>query len=165
VATADLFPRVSVTGFVGFFSGDLGGLFASGAGNDTRAWSVAPSVSWAAFDLGTVRARIRASEAHSDAAAAQYALAVRTALEDTENRFVDYATQQARLKSLGGQAAASRRAAELAEIQYREGVADFLTLLDAQRTQLEAEDAVAQAQGAVNVSVVGIYKALGGGAL
>ena len=165
VATADLFPRVHVSGFVGFLSGDLGPLFASGGGTDTSAWSITPSVTWPAFDLGSVRARLRASEARSDAAAARYELAVRTALEDTENRFVEYAAQQTRLRSLGGQAEASRRAAELAGIQYREGVTDFLTLLDAQRTLLEAEDAVAQAQGDVNVSVVGIYKALGGGAL
>jgi len=82
--------------------------------------------------------------------------------EDTENGFVAYSSGQAQLKSLNEQAQASRRAADLAEIQYREGVADFLVLLDAQRTQLDAEDAVAQAETAVNVSVVAIYKALGG---
>jgi outer membrane protein, multidrug efflux system len=84
------------------------------------------------------------------------------ALEDTENSLVAYSTRQAQLKSLAEQAAASRRAAELAETQYREGVADFLVLLDAQRTQLDAEDSVAQAETSVNVSVVAIYKALGG---
>jgi multidrug efflux system outer membrane protein len=66
------------------------------------------------------------------------------------------------LKSLVEQASASRHAAELAEIRYREGAADFLVLLDAQRTQLDAEDAVAQVETEVNVSVVAIYKALGG---
>lgn len=53
-------------------------------------------------------------------------------------------TRQAQFKSLAEQAAASRRAAELPETQYREGVADFLVLLDAQRTRLDAEDSVAQ---------------------
>jgi multidrug efflux system outer membrane protein len=75
---------------------------------------------------------------------------------------VAYSTGQAQLKSLTEQAAASRRAADLADTQYREGVADFLVLLDAQRTQLDAEDSVAQAETSVNVSVVAIYKALGG---
>jgi len=84
------------------------------------------------------------------------------ALEDTENSFVAYSTRQTQLKSLMEQASASRRAAELAEVRYREGAADFLVLLDAQRTQLDAEDAVAQAETEVNVSVVAIYKALGG---
>jgi len=162
VATADLFPRVSVTGFVGFLSGDVGHLFGTTAGNDSRAWSVTPSVSWAAFDFGSVRARLRASNAQSDAAAANYEKIVLTALEDTENSLVAYSTRQEQLKSLTEQAAASRRAADLAETQYREGVADFLVLLDAQRTQLDAEDSVAQAETAVNVAVVAIYKALGG---
>jgi multidrug efflux system outer membrane protein len=162
VATADLFPRVSVTGFVGFLSGDVGRLFGTSTGNDARAWSVTPSVSWAAFDIGSVRARLRASEAQSDAAAANYERVVLTALEDTENSFVAYSTRQLRLKSLSEQAAASRRAAELADVQFREGVADFLVLLDAQRTQLDAEDSVAQSETAVNVAVVAIYKALGG---
>ena len=119
-------------------------------------------MSWAAFDLGSVRARLRASRAQSDAAAANYEKTVLLALEDTENSFVAYSTRQTQLKSLMEQASASRRAAELAEVRYREGAADFLVLLDAQRTQLDAEDAVAQAETEVNVSVVAIYKALGG---
>jgi outer membrane protein, multidrug efflux system len=162
VATADLFPRVNVTGFVGFLSGDVGRLFNTTPGADARAWSITPSVSWAAFDLGSVRARLRASEAQSDAAAANYERIVLTALEDTENSLVAYSARQEQLKSLTEQAGASRRAAELAAMQYREGVADFLVLLDAQRTQLEAEDSVAQAETSVNVAVVAIYKAVGG---
>jgi len=162
VATADLFPRVNVTGFIGFLSGDVGRLFGTSVGNDARAWSVAPAVSWPAFDLGSVHARLRASEAQSDAAAANYEKVVLIALEDTENAFVAYSARQTQLKSLSEQAQASHRAADLADIQYREGVADFLVLLDAQRTQLDAEDSVAQAQTAVNVAVVAIYKALGG---
>src|SRR5580692_3236452 len=162
VATADLFPRVNVTGFVGFLSGDVGRLFGTSSGNNAKAWSISPTVSWAAFDIGSVRARLRASEAQSDAAAANYEKVVLTALEDTENSFIAYSARQSQLKSLSEQAQASRRAAELADTQYREGVADFLILLDAQRTQLDAEDSVAQAETAVNVSVVAIYKALGG---
>jgi multidrug efflux system outer membrane protein len=162
VATADLFPRVSVTGFVGFLSGDVGQLFGTTARNDARAWSVTPSISWAAFDLGSVAARLRASKAAADAAAARYEKTVLTALEDTEYSFVTLGKRQVQLRSLGEQAAASRHAAEIADLQFREGSADFLVLLDAQRTQLEAEDALAQSETAVNVAVVAIYKALGG---
>ena len=59
-------------------------------------------------------------------------------------------------------ATAARRAAELAEARYRAGASDFLTLLDAQRTQLAADDALAQAEAGVNVGVVAVYKSLGG---
>jgi multidrug efflux system outer membrane protein len=162
VATADLFPRVSVSGFVGFLSGDFGHLFSSSAGTDARAWSIAPTVSWPALDYGSVRARLRASRADADGVLVNYEKTVLNALEETENAFVGYREQQTRLKSLLEQAEASRRAAELAALQYREGVTDFLTLLDAQRTQLSAESAVAESEGTVNISVVTIYKALGG---
>ncbi|MEA3151316.1 MAG: outer membrane protein multidrug efflux system [Gammaproteobacteria bacterium] len=162
VATADLFPRVTVSGFVGFLSGDFGHLFSSSPSTDSRAWSIAPSVSWSALDYGTVRARLRASRANADGALANYEKTVLNALEETENAFQGYRDQQTRLKSLLDQAAASRRAAELAALQYREGVTDYVTLLDAQRTQLSAESDVEQTVGSVNISVVTIYKALGG---
>jgi outer membrane protein, multidrug efflux system len=162
IATADLFPRVTVTGFVGFLSGDFGHLFSSSTGTDARAWSIAPAVSWPALDYGSVRARLRASRANADGAFVNYEKTVLNALEETENAFVGYREQQMQLKSLLEQAQASRRAADLAALQYREGVTDFLTLLDAQRTQLTAESAVAETEGAVNISVVAIYKALGG---
>ena len=162
VATADLFPRVNVQGFIGFLSGDFSHLFSSSAGTDARAFSVTPTVSWAALDLGSVEARLHVSKARSDAAAAAYEKAVLNALEDAETSLVAYGRAQTQLKSLIKQADASQHATALAELQYREGYADFLTLLDAQRTQLEAEDALAQAQTQVNVDVIAVYKAMGG---
>jgi multidrug efflux system outer membrane protein len=162
VATADLFPRVNVEGFVGFLSGDISHLFSVSPGTDARAWSVTPSVSWAAFDFGSVRARLHATRAQADAAAAEYEKAVLSALEDAEVSLSAYSHAQTQLKSLAEQSDAARHASALAELQYREGLVDFLTLLDAQRTQLEAEDALAQAQTQVNVDVLAVYKALGG---
>jgi multidrug efflux system outer membrane protein len=162
VATSNLFPRVNITGFVGFLSGDFSHVFSTSSGTDARAWSVTPNVSWAAFDLGSVRAQLRANEAQSDEAAANYEKVVLAALEDAEISLVAYSRAQTQLKSLDEQAEASQRAAALAELQYREGLVDFLTLLDAQRTQLEAQDALAQAQTQVNVDVVAVYKAMGG---
>lgn len=159
VVAADLFPRLSVSGFVGFVTGDASELGESAS----RAWSVTPVLSWAAFDLGSVRARLRAVEAQADQALAFYELAVLRALEETENAFVGFAQNQSRLAALAEQARASSRAAALARIRYREGAIDFLRLLDAERTVLEAEDAVALAETELNTSVVAIYKALGGG--
>jgi multidrug efflux system outer membrane protein len=159
VATADLFPRVRVSGFVGFLSGTT-----SGFGNSaSQAWSVAPSVSWPALDMGGAHARLKAAEARGDASLAAYDQTVLRALEDLENALVSYRQQQAQLKSLADQSAASRRAAELARIQYKEGGIDFLVLLDAERTLLAAEDALSVAETGVNTDVVAIYKALGGG--
>ena len=85
------------------------------------------------------------------------------ALEETETAFVGYAQNRVRLAAIVDEATASRRAAELARVQYREGALDFLRLLDAERTVLQAEDEVATAETELNTSVVVIYKALGGG--
>ncbi|MCW4473532.1 efflux transporter outer membrane subunit [Xanthomonas sp. H13-6] len=158
VATAELFPRISLSGFVGFLSGDAGSLLQG----SSKAWSLTPSISWAAFDIGSVRARLRASEAQADGAAAEYEKTVLLALEETGNALTGYARQQARLGLLAEQVQAAQRAEALAQIHYREGGGDFLTLLDAQRSRLAAEDALAEAEAAVNIGVVAIYKALGG---
>lgn len=159
VATADLFPRVSLAGFLGFTAGRGSQLGSSAA----RAWGVTPSISWAAFDLGSVRARLRGAEAEADGALAQYEQQVLLALEESENAFSDYAKRQQRLVSLVRQAEASRAAAEQAAIQYREGTVDFLVLLDAERERLAAEDAQASAEVELYSGIVAIYKALGGG--
>jgi multidrug efflux system outer membrane protein len=119
-------------------------------------------LSWGGFDNG-VRARVVAAEARTEGALAAYERTVLLALEETENAFVTYGQEGERLTALVEQAAQSRRAAELARIQYREGALDFLRLLDAERTLLEAEDAVAVGETQLNRAVVLIYKALGGG--
>ncbi len=158
IAAADLFPRVTISGFLGFLAG-RGSVFGTA---DSRAWAVTPALGWAAFDLGSARARLRGAEAAGREALAEYEQTVLLALEETENALVSYREEQQRLVLLAEQARESARAADLARVRYREGVADFLSLLDAERTQLQAEDAVAQAEVGVFTGVVAVYKALGG---
>jgi multidrug efflux system outer membrane protein len=158
VATADLFPRVTVTGFVGFLTGDGAQLGAA----TSRAWAVSPTLTWPALDFGSAHARLRAAKAESAGALDEYQKAVLGALEDFENACFNYSRQIERLSNVVEQAEASERAAKMAEIQYREGQINFLVLLDAQRTELTAEDDVAQAETAVNTGAVAVYKALGG---
>ncbi|WP_460385035.1 efflux transporter outer membrane subunit [Pseudomonas amygdali] len=155
VATADLFPRVSLSGFLGFTAGRGSQIGSS--------WSLGPSITWAAFDLGSVRAQIRSADADAEGALANYEQQVLLALEESENAFSDYDKRQQRLVSLMRQSDASRSAARLASVQYREGTADFLVLLDAERERLAAEDSQAQAEIELYRGIVAIYKALGGG--
>ncbi|KWT07280.1 MULTISPECIES: efflux transporter outer membrane subunit [Pseudomonas syringae group] len=159
VATADLFPRVSLSGFLGYTAGRGSQIGSSAA----RAWSLGPSITWAAFDLGSVRAQIRSADADAEGALANYEQQVLLALEESENAFSDYDKRQQRLVALMRQSDASRSAARLASVQYREGTADFLVLLDAERERLAAEDSQAQAQIELYRGIVAIYKALGGG--
>ncbi|WP_412462134.1 efflux transporter outer membrane subunit [Pseudomonas sp. SC11] len=159
VATADLFPRVSLSGFLGFTAGRGSQIGASAA----NAWALGPSISWAAFDLGSVRARLRGAKADAEGALASYEQQVLLALEESSNAFSDYGKRQQRLLSLMRQSEASGKAAELASIRYREGTADYLVLLDAEREKLAAEDAQAQGEVELYRGIVSIYKALGGG--
>lgn len=159
VNTADLFPRVSLTGFLGFTAARGSQIGSSAA----QAWALGPSITWPAFDLRSVRARIRGANADAEGALANYEQQVLLALEESENAFSDYSKRQERLISLIRQSEASRKAADLASIQYREGTVDFLVLLDAERERLAAEDSQAQAEVDTYRGIVAIYKALGGG--
>ena len=159
VATADLFPRVRVTGFIGLLSGNVSDLFRK----DSQAWAVSPTVSWPAFDLGGARARLRAQRAKGEESLAAYQQTALRAIEDLNDSVAAYGQRQAQTARLAEQADAARKAADLARIRYREGGIDFLRVLDADRSRLQAEDALTQAQTASNTDVVAIYKALGGG--
>jgi multidrug efflux system outer membrane protein len=158
VAAADLYPRITVSGFLGLLAGRGNLLNLS----DSRAWAVTPALTWAAFDLGSARARLRGVEGVTRESLAEFEQVVLRALEETENALVNYREEQERLVKLTDQARESTRAATIARVRYREGVVDFLALLDAERTQLQAEDAVAQAEAGVFTSVIALYKALGG---
>ncbi|MCG2606572.1 MAG: TolC family protein, partial [Achromobacter sp.] len=159
VATAELYPRIDLGGFLGFVA-LRGADFGSAS---SRAFSVAPGVNWPAFHLPTALARKRAAQARSQGEVARYEQTVLQAVEELEGALTQYGQTQQRLGNLAQAAGHSGRAAELARLRYREGSAPYLTVLDAQRTQLRAQDAVAQAETASYTSLVALYKALGGG--
>ncbi len=159
IATADLFPRITFTGSIGLQATSFTGL----GENESGTFFLTPQIFWAAFDLGRVRARIKASDARAEASLAQYEQTVLLALEETENALVDFGQQQSRRDFLRESALASEKAVELAQLRYRYGVADFLTVLDAERTLLEAQDQLAQSETSTATALVAIYKSLGGG--
>ncbi|WP_233840218.1 efflux transporter outer membrane subunit [Dyella sp. 2HG41-7] len=159
VAKADFFPHLSLGGFFGFLSGrsnDFGGIA-------SRAWSFTPSITWNGLNVERVRSNLHASEARADAAQANYQRTVLQAVEDVDNAVVNYNAEHARIEQLIAQAEQSRRAADLARIRYQEGATGYLELLDAERVQLSAEDALAQSESTIDTRAVALYKALGGG--
>ena len=159
VATGDLFPKVTIVGEVGYWAPTFGDFGQS----EARFFSVGPSISWAAFDLGRVRARISSAKAQTDAAFAGYEGAVLNALEDTEGALIVYGRSQSRRESLQVAAAASDKAADLARKRFEGGLIDFLEVLDAERTALSAELLLSQSRTDTATSLVAVYKALGGG--
>ena len=130
--------------------------------SDARMWAVTPALQWSAFDLGSARARLRGAHAATQEALSGYEQTMLLALEETETALVTYREQQNRLVKLTDEVRESARAAGIARVRYREGVADFLSLLDAERTELQAEDSAAQAEADVFAAVVGLYRAVGG---
>ncbi|MEM1206208.1 MAG: efflux transporter outer membrane subunit [Acidobacteriota bacterium] len=158
VLVGDLFPRVRLLGGLGFLSTSASDIADSGS----TTYSIGPFLSWPAFDLGRVRQRIAAAEADGDAALAAYEQTVLIALEETENALVDYARSRERQARLAVAADASQRAAELANVRYRYGADSFLTVLDAERRLLEAQDLHAQSNTRAAAAFVQLYRALGG---
>lgn len=158
VAAADLYPRITISGVLGLLAG-RGNLFGT---SDSRAWAVTPALQWSAFDLGSARARLRGAHAATQEALAQYEQTMLLALEETETALVTYREEQERLVKLTDEVRESGRAATIARARYREGFTDFLSLLDAERTQLQAEDASAQAESDEFTAMVGLYRAVGG---
>ena len=158
VAAADLYPRITLSGVLGLLAG-RGNLFGS---SDSRAWAVTPALQWSAFDLGSARARLRGARAATREGLADYDQTMLLALEETENALVTYRERQVRLVRLTDEVRESARAAAIARVRYREGVADFLSLLDAERTALQAEDTAAEAEADVFTAIVGLYRAVGG---
>lgn len=159
VATADLFPRVTLGGSLGFNVGSLSDVGSSGS----ETYAFGPAISWAFLNLGRVRAVIDATEARADAALAFYEQTVLRALEETEGALITFNRAEARKASLRSAAEQSDIAAGLARVRFDAGVSDFLTVLDAERRLLEDQDRLAQGDTAAATSLIAIYKALGGG--
>jgi outer membrane protein, multidrug efflux system len=159
VAVADLFPRVSLLGSVGYVSTSASAFGES----DTRRTSFGPFLTWPAFDLGRVRANVNVANANMDAALLRYEQTVLIALEETENALFAFTRARTRQAHLDVAAQASQEAADLARLRYRDGVDSFLNVLDAESRLLEAQDQLAQSTTDTALAFVLLYKALGGG--
>ncbi len=157
-AKADYLPRLSLGGSAGYASSQFDALGDQG----TFRYAVGPIISWPALNLGRVKARVDQSRARESEAQAQYDATVLRALQDVETSLVRYRTARSRLDRLRDAADASARAAELARLRFTGGVADFLQVLDAERTQLEAQDQLAQSRTDAATAYAALYKALGG---
>jgi outer membrane protein TolC len=158
-ARANLFPKFVLSasgGFgalaVGGFPGLAEGVYALGAG------LTAPI-----FNAGRIKAHITAADARLDHVATNYEKTFLLALEDTENAYVAHTAALERRDQLGRAEAAAERSHTHAQAFYERGAADFLSVLDAQRTRLATSDERTQAETAVRVSLVSIYRAFGGG--
>jgi NodT family efflux transporter outer membrane factor (OMF) lipoprotein len=156
-ARADYLPRLSVTAGAGYTANAVDAFGKNGTFN----YMVGPVISWPAFDMGRVKARVDEAQSAELEARARYEQTALLAREELETAAVQYRTARARLQHLREAAAASERAAELARLRYDGGVADFLQVLDAERTLLAAQDQLAQVQTQAANAYVALFKARG----
>jgi multidrug efflux system outer membrane protein len=158
-AKADLFPKFSLTGFAGVESISTGNLFDYAS----RYWSAGPTVQWELFQAGSIRANVRVQNARQEQALDTYEQTVLVALEDAENALTAYAREQTRRESLSQSVQADEQALELSTQLYNNGLADFLGVLDSERSLYASQDALVQSDQTVSLNLVQLYKALGGG--
>jgi multidrug efflux system outer membrane protein len=159
VATADLFPRVSLTGLIGFASNRVAELGSS----NSQQYSLGAGLTWPLLDFGRVRSRIGASQARADQSLANYEQTVATALEETEGALSQFTRSAQQSERLASSARNADEATRLSRIRFDAGSVDLQIVLDAERQALAARDALVQAQVGQAIGLVNVYRALGGG--
>ena len=159
VAVADFFPQFSLTGTATYQSNVLRSLFAA----DNLAWSVGPGVTWPIFQGGSILANVRVQQALRDQAGVTYRKTVLVALEEVEDALVALDNEEDHRKALDEAVVQNRHALDLSTSLYTQGQADFLTVLDAERSLYSSQTALAQSRQAAAADIIALYKALGGG--
>lgn len=159
VQTASLYPELSISGFLGFLSGDFSTLGDSG----TKAWSVAPTLSWSIFNLKAINANIAIANKQQQASLARFQQTVLNALSEADTSLSDYTQLQKQRHILEDQVEVTKKALSLAQVQYELGAIDLFQVLDIERNALAAEDNLIQAQFRAFSAIVEVYRAFGGG--
>ena len=159
VATAELFPRISLVGSIGQQAQNTSDFAAS----SSTYYSIGPSLHWPIFAGGTLRANVRAANARADAAGAAYESAVLTALSDSETAVNRLAAARAASEERENVRRQNESALALARQRYRAGEDDLIVLLDSQSDYSAAEQLSIVARTAVLDAAIALYKSLGGG--
>lgn len=158
-ARAAFFPRISLTAQFGTVSNELSGLFKSGS----WAFSLAPQLALPIFDAGRNQAGLESARAGREIALAQYEKSIQTAFREVSDALAGQATLQEQLDAQRAQAQADTKRFELSDLRYRNGVASYLDLLDAQRSLFATEQALVVTRLQQLQNQVSLYKVLGGG--
>ena len=159
VATSNLFPKFTLTGNIGLQSLTSQNFLEASA----KTWSFGPSVSLPIFTAGKLLAQLRAQNERAEQASSQYEQTVLAALAEGESTLVAYQLEKTRNETLKKAHDASLRSLALSRELYQKGLADFLSVIEAQRAAFVAEDFLAQSEQDLVSSFIASYKALGYG--
>ena len=160
VAKAELYPAFSLSGGFGFLSSDV----APSQLSDMFQWKsreilAGPAFRWNILNYGQITNNIRVQDARFQQSLIAYQNRVLQAQEEVENALSAFLRAQQRADFLAKSAAAAKRSV----LQYQEGAKDFTTVLTAQQALLAEQDNLAGTLGSISLSLVGVYRALGGG--
>lgn len=158
VATAELYPQVTLGGSLGSSAGSIGNLFSNPVG-----FLLGPLISWSFSDHSRARARVAGAEASSQEALAQFDGTVLRSLEETETALSTYANTLRRQEALKAARDEAGVAVRIVRARQTEGLVDSLALLDAERTFAESEAQLADINGEVVTAQINLFRALGGG--
>lgn len=157
VATADLYPRVTLGGSIGSTATSLGGLFSGPIG-----WLLGPLINWSFSDHARARARVAGAEAGAQEALAAFDGTVLRSLQETETALSTYAHSLQRRDALRAARDEAAVAVRITRAQQREGQIDSLALLDAERTYAEREAELTLMDGSIISKQIDLFRALGG---
>jgi NodT family efflux transporter outer membrane factor (OMF) lipoprotein len=158
-AISDYFPKFSLTGDFGFDSSNFKEFFDW----ESRYFIINPGISWRVLDFGATQGKINQAYAAKSQALLAYQNTVLTALREVEDALAAYANEQDHRSSLEQAVTSAKESVELSREQYKQGLIDFLQVLDTQRQMLVAEDELAQSEATISIDLVALYRALGGG--
>jgi multidrug efflux system outer membrane protein len=158
-AIADFYPKFSLTGAFGLDASRFQSLFETAS----RYFIVYPSISWKLFDFGRTQDKVEMQREEYKQAMLTYQNTLLTALQEVEDAQVAYVDEQDHHAALSDAVSSARNSVAIARDQYKQGLTDFLQVLDAQGQLLTTEDALAQSDQAIATNLVALYKALGGG--
>lgn len=159
VATADLYPHLTLTGAVGIQAQGLG----VSPATSSHIWSGGPGAYWSLLDFGTLDGLVQIADLQTRESLVRYKQAVLNAVREVDTAIGNYAAQQSRLEHLGDALTASQEAVRVAQERYDRGLTDFLNVVDAERESYALQDQFAVAQTAAADEYVALFKALGGG--
>ena len=160
VAKADLYPRLSLIGSIGVRAEDFSDMFKTPG---SVSGFVGPSFSWDVLNYGRIESNVHVQEARFRQAVYGYQESVLRAGREAEDAVVGFLKSQERARYLGDSVAAAARTVEISYVQYQQGVIDFTPVYLFEGTLAQEQDQLAIARGQIALSLVDLYRALGGG--
>ena len=163
VAKADLYPSFSLVGTIGLQASTVGNTSHNIFSPHSLVYAIGPQINWTFLNYGRTKNAIRVEDARFQELLVGYRDTVLKAAQEVEDALSGFTNSQATIEFEQRAVAAAQRSVDISLVEYREGATDYQRVLDAQRSLLEQQDSLAQANSSVATELISLYKALGGG--